>query len=70
MLHGLDEGMTQKLNYGVLHMFMDHVHATTGMPKTTVGSDSSHSTTPMSPHGAFLSHYFMHNPRYGIIMSH
>ena len=39
MLHGLDEGMTQKLNYGVLHMFMDHVNITTGMPKTTVGTD-------------------------------
>ena len=40
MLHGLDEGLTQKLNYGVLHLFMDHVNnITTGMPKTTVGTD-------------------------------
>ena len=39
MLHGLNEGLTQKLNDGVLHLFMDHANITTGMPKTTVGTD-------------------------------
>ena len=33
-LHGLDEGMIQKLNYGALHEFMAHVHRSTGMNKT------------------------------------
>ena len=62
MLHGLDEGLTQKLNYGVLHLFMDHVKLTTGMPKTTVGTDQSPSTSPMSPYGAFMAHYSMPTP--------
>ena len=35
-LHGLDEGMIQKCNYGVLHVYMDHVDTTLNMNKTEV----------------------------------
>ena len=35
-LHGLDEGMIQKCNYGVLHVYMHHVETTLNMNKTEV----------------------------------
>ena len=76
-LHGMDEGLVQKLNYGALHTAIDEAKTNSHVDATKVRISAccallrmrhAHNTTPMVVHRPFISFAgksIMYSRRYG-----